>query len=162
MLPESVRVVQEDWSLVPISRWMEKLEETLQTIGAPVVLIAHSAGAITVAHWAASLRRSVHGALLVAPPDFEERLPPWLPGMDVVTEFGWAPTPRSRLPFPSVVVASRNDPFDHLQKTASYAASWGSRFVDAGNLGHINSESGLGSWDEGLAILNDLVASSSR
>jgi hypothetical protein len=33
------------------------------------------------------------------------------------------------------------------------AGHWGSRFVDLGERGHINAESGLGDWPEGHAML---------
>jgi hypothetical protein len=33
---------------------------------------------------------------------------------------------------------------------------WGSRFVDAGTLGHINAESGLGEWPQGQSLLERL------
>ena len=36
------------------------------------------------------------------------------------------------------------------------AQRWGSRFVDAGAVGHINARSGLGAWDQGLDLLREL------
>jgi predicted alpha/beta hydrolase family esterase len=37
------------------------------------------------------------------------------------------------------------------------AADWGATFYNIGPRGHINAESGLGDWDEGLALLRSLA-----
>jgi predicted alpha/beta hydrolase family esterase len=58
------------------------------------------------------------------------------------------------LPFPSVLVASQNDPYCSLQRARSFALAWGSEFLDYGNTGHINAESGIGDWPQGRALLN--------
>src|SRR3546814_18646789 len=47
------------------------LDAALVRITAPVILVAHSGGVITVAHWARNHARAIHGALLAAPPDFD-------------------------------------------------------------------------------------------
>ncbi len=54
------------------------------------------------------------------------------------------------LPFPSIVVASTDDPCVSLDRAELFARSWGSRLVNLGKAGHINSASRLGSWPEGL------------
>jgi hypothetical protein len=64
--------------------------------------------------------------------------------------------PRRRLGFPSVVVASRNDPYVTLERARQFADAWGGRFVDIGDAGHINSESGLGDWPLGFTLLQEL------
>jgi predicted alpha/beta hydrolase family esterase len=69
---------------------------------------------------------------------------------------GFAPMPLERLRFPSVVVASRNDPYVTLDRARQFAAAWGSRLVDIGDAGHINSQSGLGDWPSGLSLLEEL------
>jgi len=61
-------------------------------------------------------------------------------------------------PFPSIVVASTNDPYGSLEFAKSSATAWGSRFISIGAAGHINSQSGLGEWSEGFAILKQLAA----
>ena len=38
------------------------------------------------------------------------------------------------------------------------AAAWGSEFVDAGPLGHLNADSGLGDWPEAHERLKRLMA----
>ncbi len=69
--------------------------------------------------------------------------------------------PLLRLPFPSTVVASSNDPYVSLERARYFAQCWGSQFVDLGAAGHINTASGLGDWPAGVALLRD-VASRAR
>jgi hypothetical protein len=61
-----------------------------------------------------------------------------------------------RLRFPSIVVASSNDPYVTLPRAKTFATAWGSEFVMIGEAGHINSAGGLGNWEEGLRLLNIL------
>ncbi|MCL6646441.1 MAG: alpha/beta hydrolase, partial [Dehalococcoidia bacterium] len=63
---------------------------------------------------------------------------------------GWAPIERRALPFPSVLVASRDDPYCRFERAQALAQAWGSRFIDAGARGHLNAESGLGDWPQAL------------
>lgn len=146
-----VRVEQHDWMRPLRGDWNARLEEVLLAQSAPVVLVAHSLGCALVAAWAAHSRNTgrVRGALLVAPPELErDDLRGMLPG--------WAPMARQRLPFASVLVASSDDPYGSLAHAQGLAQAWGSRFVDAGPRGHLNAESGLGDWPEGLAWLQSL------
>jgi hypothetical protein len=94
-------------------------------------------------------RGRIRGALLVAPSDPEAASFPSGPT-------GFAPMPLVRLPFPSVVVASSNDPFVTVVRAQTFARAWGSEFVMIRNAGHINTASGLGDWPEGLALLHKL------
>jgi diadenosine tetraphosphate (Ap4A) HIT family hydrolase len=68
----------------------------------------------------------------------------------------FAPLPRARLPFPSILVASRDDPYADFARAQELAALWGARFVDAGAQGHLNADSKLGTWREGRALLKEL------
>jgi predicted alpha/beta hydrolase family esterase len=69
----------------------------------------------------------------------------------------WAPVPLQRLPFRSVLVASRNDPFCTYERACAFAQAWGSQCIDLGHCGHINTDSGLASWPEGHLLLQDLL-----
>jgi uncharacterized protein len=145
------RVDQHDWMTPRRGDWIARLEEVILGSDGPVTLVAHSLGCILTAAWAEVSRSTarVQGALLVAPGDPErEGLRGVLPS--------WAPIVRQRLPFPSVLVGSRNDPYCAFDKAQSLAGSWGSRFIDYGDCGHINAESGLGDWPEGMALLTEL------
>jgi predicted alpha/beta hydrolase family esterase len=69
----------------------------------------------------------------------------------------FSPIPLVRLPFPSIVVASTDDPFVSLDRAAAFAAAWGSRLVTIERAGHINADAGFGPWPEGRALLAELT-----
>ena len=146
------RVEQHDWLRPLRGDWIARLEEVLLQCETPVVLVAHSLGCLLVAAWAAHSRNShrVRAALLVAPGDAErEEMRPLLAS--------WAPIPLQRLPFPSTLVASRNDPNCSWERAQQFASAWGCDFIDCGNAGHINAESGLGAWPQGHALLEPML-----
>lgn len=146
------RVEQDDWHWPRRGDWMARLDEVLLASGAPSVLVAHSLGCHLVAAWAAHSRHAtrVRAALLVAPSDPErDDAPPQL--------YNWRPVVRRRLPFPSLLVASSNDPVCNLTQAAAFAAAWGSAWCLLGAHGHINGDSGLGDWEEGMALLKSLA-----
>jgi predicted alpha/beta hydrolase family esterase len=147
------RVEQHDWLRPRRGDWIARLEEVILSCEGPVVLVAHSLGCLHVAAWAAHSQNTarVTAALLVAPGDAERAaLQPVLPS--------WSPIHRHRLPFPSVLVGSRNDPYCSFERARGLANDWGSRCVDLGNAGHINADSGLGDWPDGHALLIDLMS----
>jgi len=149
--PKFVRIQQNDWDKPVCEEWSETLEETLSGLGSNVILVAHSLACALVAHWASNTKEIVRGALLVAPPDPE--------GSSFPKEaVGFSNMPMKPFPFPSIVVASTNDPYGSLEFAKSSATAWGSRFISIGAAGHINSQSGLGEWSEGFAILKQLAA----
>ena len=132
--------------------WIARLEDVVLSSSAPVVLVAHSLGCQLVAAWAAHSQNTqrVQAALLAAPGDVERaELRP------VLTS--WSPIVRQRLPFASTLVASHNDPYCSFERAQGFAQAWGADLVDAGELGHINADSGLGDWPQGLALLNALI-----
>jgi predicted alpha/beta hydrolase family esterase len=98
---------------------------------------------LAAVHAAAREPERIAGALLVAPADPEK--------FDSIRDL-----PRDPLPFPAVVVASSNDPWMTLWKGADWADRWGADFVNLGDAGHINTESGFGPWPEGLSLLERL------
>lgn len=124
--------------------WVEAVVKAVSAAEKPVVLVAHSLGVIATAHAAPKLTGKVAGAFLVAPSNVErDNL---TPGIDRA----FAPVPRDPLPFPSLLVASRSDPFCTFEKADEFALCWGSHRIDAGDTGHINVGSGHGPWPEGL------------
>ncbi len=146
------RVQQADWQWPRRGDWMARLDEVLLARADPAVLVAHSLGCHLVAAWAAHSQHTgrVRAALLVAPPDTErDDMPPNL--------FNWRPIARQRLPFPSMVVSSTDDPFCSAERSAQMASGWGSAAVSLGARGHINGESGLGNWPEGWALLHQMT-----
>jgi predicted alpha/beta hydrolase family esterase len=151
------RVRQDDWVWPRRGDWMARLDEMLLGEPKPVVLVAHSLGCQLVAAWAAHSKHTqrVKAAMLVAPPDTErEDTPPNL--------FNWRPVIRQRLPFPSLVVASANDTFCDIGSAEAMARDWSSGFVSIGERGHINGDSDLGDWPQGLEWLGQLTDRVSR
>lgn len=136
---------------------VQALDDTLAGIEGPVIIVAHSAGVITTVHWAQQHQRPIHGALLAAPADVEEPMPAGYPTVDQLSSHGWSPIPIARLPFPSIVAASRNDPLARFEKAQQMAAAWGSRLVDLGEVGHLNPAAGFGPWAGAKSLLHELV-----
>ncbi len=132
------------------------IERAVQAIEGPVVLVAHSGGCIMAAHWARQTRHAVEGALLATPPDFERPMPEGYPTLDQLRANGWLPVPRRTLPFPSIVVASRNDPLGEYRRVAELARDWGSRLFDLGEIGHLNPASGYGRWPRAELFIGEL------
>lgn len=147
------RLQQHDWQRPLRGDWSARLQETVVDSAQPVVLVAHSLGCVLTAWWAAHsplARTRVLGALLVAPADTEaEPVAAQLPG--------WQPVAQARLPFPSIVVASQDDPYCGWDRSQHFAQAWGAELVDLGPAGHINTASGLGRWDAGHALLRRLI-----
>jgi hypothetical protein len=143
------RVAQRDWEAPDRAEWVATLEAAIAASTEPVVLAAHSLACSLVAHWARTHRGPVRGALLVAPADVER---PDFPHEAT----GFAPMPMAPLPFPAIVAASANDPYVSAARAAELAAAWGARLELLGPAGHVNSESGLGDWPEGLALLEEV------
>ena len=151
------RVQMGDWAYPQRSKWVRRLDQEIRSSPAPVLIAAHSLGCLAVAWWAKECwslgnQDRVIGALLVAPPDVERP--------DARERMGsFSPAPREPLPFPSLLVASRNDSFASFDTCARIAAMWGSPLIDAGAIGHINADSGIGEWSEGIRLLTSLVPS---
>jgi len=147
------RIEQTDWLMPQVEDWTHQIELAVSKCPGKVILVAHSLGCIAIAHWAKKtlLSPRIVGALLVAPADVES--PYHTP--DEVRNF--SPIPLSPLGFRSTVIASQNDPFMEMPKSRGLAEVWGAEFVDAGKLGHINSEAKLELWPDGHRHLLDLL-----
>jgi uncharacterized protein len=137
------RVEQEEWSKPVREGWTAKVAQAVNEAERPVVLVAHSLGVAAAVQAVPQFGKPVAGAFFVAPPDVAN---PEIRPKHLMT-FG--PYPRDPLPFPSIVVASRNDTFGAFDVVEDIAAAWGSLFIDAGEAGHINADSGYGPWPEG-------------
>jgi uncharacterized protein len=140
------RVEQAEWAKPVKEDWVDRLVEEVNASTRPVVLVAHSLGVATVIHAIPRFKKKVAGAFFVAPPEVEN---PKIRPKHLMT-FG--PYPRDPLPFPSITVASRNDPFGSYEHADDITSAWGSLLIDAGEAGHINAESGHGPWPEGTMV----------
>jgi prephenate dehydrogenase len=151
--PIFLRVQQKDWEYPHREWWLQRISEEVQQAPAPIVFAAHSLGCLAVAHWCQAALGSVQkikGALLVAPVDLDGKETP-----RQLKDF--APVPKRLLPFPSILVASTNDPFLSMERARELAQAWGSRLVNIGPAGHINGDSGLADWPEGKRLLRHLI-----
>ena len=134
-----VRVHQADWRRPDLVTWAQPIRREIARAAGPVWIVAHSFGCLAAAQagWDASER--IAGAILVAPAD--------------PVHFGVADLiPGGDVGFPSIVVASRNDPWISFSRAAHLADRWGSDFLDLGRAGHINVAAGYGPWPGGLGI----------
>jgi predicted alpha/beta hydrolase family esterase len=133
------------------------LDRVVEDVAGPVVLVAHSAGVLVTAHWAAQYSPTrVVGALLATPPVLAAELPAEYPSIEQLRAHGWLPIPRDPLPFPSIVAASSDDPLGNPVRLRSLAASWGSPVHDLGAVGHLNPASGFGDWPEAVELIDQL------
>jgi predicted alpha/beta hydrolase family esterase len=139
---------------------VEAVEREAATATGALVVVAHSGGCLTVAHWAQRTRCTVLGALLAVPPDFERPMPAGYPTLDALDAAGWLPVPRTRLPFRSIVAASRNDPLAEFDRVAELARAWGASLVDLGEVGHLNPASGFGPWPQAEVFIRQLAVRS--
>lgn len=147
------RIEQESWLEPEREAWVGRIIENAVQSTRPVVLVAHSLGVAAVAHLAQRIPKGfLSGAFLVAPADVDNAAHwPETEGLKLDGDAGgFAPLPRTALPFPSVLIASSNDPYCTLERAKTFADAWGSTLVEAGEAGHINSASGHGPWPEGV------------
>ena len=156
-LPKSHTVPPLEQDKLSCQARVDAIEQALASIEGPVIIVAHSAGTMMVAHWAQSATRLIQGALLVAPADLETPMPAAYPARQVLQDNGWMPIPRKPLPFPSIVAASSNDPLAALERSRGFAKDWGSRLVELGAVGHLNPASGYGHWPKAKELIDELL-----
>lgn len=145
-LSSARRVEQDEWSKPVREDWAAKVAEAVNASEKPPVIVAHSLGVPTVINALPMMTRRVAGGFFVAPPDVAN---PAIRPQHLMT-FG--PYPRDPLPFPAIVVGSRNDHYCAYETAEDLAAAWGALFIDGGEAGHINADSGHGPWPEGSMV----------
>ena len=151
--PNMTRVEQKDWDTPVYSDWASNLSDAVASCRKPVLFIAHSLGTALVMRWArhGQIQR-VAGAFLVAASDRDR-----FDNQPDAPIRGFAPMLTDPLPFPSMLLASRDDHRMSMERARFFAEKWGSHFLDVGELGHIDSE--LGSWPQGLVWLGQFLGS---
>ena len=136
--------------------WSARLTAAVAQSVRPVVLLAHSLGTSLVMRWSLEqpkLAQKVAGAFLVAPTDRDRfEADPDSPVR------GFGPMILQRLPFYSVVVASRNDERVTFERATGFAQAWGATLVDAGHQGHMGTAAQLGIWPRGLLWFGQFLA----
>ena len=151
-LKYAVEVVQDDWENPDKTIWLKRLDEYINRSDQPTILIAHSLAVALVVHWSSLYNNPcVKGILMVAPADVDsDKHTP-----EVVR--GFSPMPLEKLSVPSVVIGSENDDYVSIDRAMFFSDRWGSEFINVGSLGHINSDSKLGSWEFGKQFLYKLT-----
>jgi predicted alpha/beta hydrolase family esterase len=148
----SLRVRQADWEQPDLQAWSARIDATLASRpGSRWIAVAHSFGCLALAHHLARQTGAdrfgsagIRGALFVAPADPDR--------------FGVATAlPSERLPVPSRLLASDTDPWMPAAAARTWASNWGSRFINLGDVGHINTASGFGPLPQAKAIVADMM-----
>ncbi len=142
------RVEQNDWDHPELDAWMNRLNSEIETHPQSWV-VAHSLGCLLIV--SKKFSGNIRGAFLVAPPN------PAGPEFPNVAK-SFADFSTSKLAFKSIVVSSQNDPYSSVDFAKRCATTWGSEFVSVGKKGHINSQSGLGFWDEGYQLFQKFIS----
>lgn len=148
------RLEQQDWGNPDAVVWTKTLDKAIHSHPDKVVIIAHSLGCWALIHWAALFedgKDRVQSALLVAPPDIASSAALPKSALDFTRH------QTIKLPFPSILVGSENDLYMKLNRAQALARDTGSRFINAGFVGHININSGHGPWPAGEALLQKSI-----
>jgi predicted alpha/beta hydrolase family esterase len=140
LFPAFERVQQDDWEVPDLPRWSARVDEVRRRDVRPTLVVAHSFGSLATVHSLARDASGIAGVLMVAPADPDK--------FNVASLL-----PQQELPVPTIMVGSTNDPWMAAPRAELWARRWHSRFINGGPLGHINAESGLGDWPEGLETL---------
>jgi uncharacterized protein len=152
IFPNMIRVEQRDWDTPIYLDWAAQLTLAVARCRRPVLFITHSLGTALVMRWAHEHdTRRVAGAFLVAASDRDR--------FDQAPDApirGFAPMLTTALPFPSMLLGSRDDHRVTFERAKFFADAWGSIFVDVGSLGHMDTELGL--WPQGLVWLGQFIA----
>jgi uncharacterized protein len=141
----AVRVEQHDWDRPDVDRWAQRIGATLHRHpGARWVAVGHSFGCLALARFLGQGGQGVHAALLVAPADPEK--------------FSATPAlPSTRLGIPSVLIGSSSDPWMRAETARDWASTWGASFINLGDVGHINVDSGFGPLPQAKLVVEQLI-----
>jgi predicted alpha/beta hydrolase family esterase len=144
VVPGAQRVEQDDWETPDLEAWTDRLLQVVARQPRPVWLVAHSFGCLAVAHAISRNSRNIAGAFLVAAADPDR--------FDLGESLSL-----NRLPVPTALVVSSNDPWLSEGKALWLGKRWGSELFPVGLAGHLNTAAGFGPWIEGLVLFRDFV-----
>jgi len=154
--PQFQRLQQADWDKPDYADWAARLTAAVEKSARPVVLVAHSLGTTLTMRWSLENpdhAKKVAGAFLVAPSDRDR----FANDPDSPVQ-GWGNMILKKLPFPTMVLASRDDDRVSFERAQIFANAWGATFVDAGSHGHLGSAAQLGVWPFGLVAFGQFIA----
>lgn len=149
----ATRIAPASWTEPDLTDWCHALDRAAARHRAgEAVLVTHSLGCLAAGYWLSRTQHGVRGAFLVAPPDAAG---PNFPAAEApsFTTFEAAP-----LTAPALVVSSDDDPYCTPESARRLAAGWGAGHVSVGAAGHINTASGVGTWEAGRALLTAFTA----
>ena len=146
------------WEQPDPQGWRLALDAAIAGCERPPLLIAHSLGCLAAAALLATsvppdsaAAPAIAAALLVAPPD------PGRPDTPLPLR-PFHPVARTRFGVPGQLLLSSDDPYASEAYALALAEAWGLEPLRLGPLGHVNADSGLGPWPEGLALAEALLA----
>lgn len=167
-LPGCDRLHGVDWQHPDLNDWVDQAKRQLAVSKQSVWLVAHSFGCLVAAALAAEIPHRIAGLVFVAPaeprrfsatgglrntrlddtdhpvPSVADLLPHTLPAN-----------------LPSVLLASENDPWLSFPNAQAIARRWHCHFVNLGEAGHVNTNSGYGPWPGLLQQLQRLMTADS-
>ncbi len=142
--PDMLRIAPASWDEPTLIDWWDALDRVAGD--ERVVLVAHSLGCLLAVRWTGQNPGRVAGLFLVAAPDpTAPAFPSHLASFD-----GDLSSPPGA---PALLIASEDDPYCTPQQSAAFAHAWNATLIMVGPRGHLNSSSGLGSWNEGRNLL---------
>ncbi len=153
----AVRVKQKSWDQPDLEAWARRVAEVIEASSPKTawVAVGHSFGCLALSRYLLTRQPpdDEHGGLrsvlLVAPADPQK--------------FGVSHLlPTQGLGVPSTVIGSEDDPWMPLARAQEWATRWGSRFVNLGAVGHINTESGFGPWPLARFKVDQLIRDEQR
>lgn len=152
-LDESATLRGVDWQQPNLSIWVDQARNEVAALCRPALLVAHSFGCLVAATLAAEVPGSIAGIVFVAPANprrfaaaggllTDNKRPDHMPVASVADVLPEA------LPaaIPSILLASENDPWLSFSDALELKERWRSHFVDLGEVGHVNVDSGFGPW----------------
>jgi predicted alpha/beta hydrolase family esterase len=134
----ALRVEQADWSTPDLDAWQGQVRAAVLAADNEVWIVAHSFGCLASLCVAQEYSGKIAGLFLVAPADPDK--------------FGVVDQLPKVLDVPSLFVGSHSDPWLAFDKAQRWSKTLGSQFIDLGNAGHINIESGFGAWQQGVDL----------
>ena len=141
--PQWQRMLGLPWDKPDLTVWSAKLASKLRSRRSRVHLVAHSFGALTAIAAARLQPDKVSSILIVAPAD---------PARFGIPDEALA----GSIKVSAQLIASRNDPWMSFERAEYWSRQWQVPLFDAGEVGHINAQSGHGEWRQGLNLLNTL------
>lgn len=142
----ALRVRQRDWHTPDLDAWAGRIAQTLERASPDTtwIAVAHSFGTLALARYLVENRHRIASALLVAPADPDK--------------FGVAAQlPQGGLGLPSILVGSETDPWMRLEQARAWAVRWGSRFINLGAAGHVNTGAGYGPWVQARYLVDQMI-----